>query len=174
MMRSAIDEELSPKYAAFERERRWLIDPTLRPSLADLPYVLIEDRYLTDTRLRLRRMTDSVSRAQSLKLTKKYEADDPLARPIVTAYLAKAEYDVIAALAARTLVKRRYAVPTASGIFSIDTFVGDLTGLELAEIEWPDDPGLRALTPPAWAIREVSADVRYQGGSLVVHGIPED
>jgi CYTH domain-containing protein len=174
MMRSAVDEALLPKYAAYERERRWLVDPALRPSLDDLPHVLIEDSYLTATRLRIRRMTDSIAQAQSLKLTKKYETDDPLARPIVTAYLSKAEYDVLATLTARTLAKRRYAVPTASGTFSIDIFLGDLAGLELVEIEWPDDAGLRALSPPAWAIREVSGDVRYQGGSLAAHGIPED
>ena len=57
MMRSGADEAAAPKYAHVERERRWLIDPARLPALS-AEYVLIEDRYLSGTRMRLRRMTD--------------------------------------------------------------------------------------------------------------------
>ena len=70
MIRSGDDEARSPKYAHVERERRWLIDPSARPAAAD-NFVLIEDRYLTGTRIRLRRMTPSAGEGVSLKLTKK-------------------------------------------------------------------------------------------------------
>jgi CYTH domain-containing protein len=172
-MRSAVDEAASPKYAHIERERRWLVNPTKRPDLADV-YVLIEDRYIDGTRLRLRRMTASSTSKQVLKLTRKYEADDPLARPIVTAYLTDAEYAVFATLSAHALVKRRYHVAEDGVEYSIDRFSGSLEGLELAEIECADDASLRALVPPLWAAREVSHDPQFQGGALVVHGIPKD
>jgi CYTH domain-containing protein len=172
-MRSAIDEAASPKYAHIERERRWLVDPTKRPELGDV-YILIEDRYIDGTRLRLRRMTDSSTGSQALKLTRKYESDDPLARPIVTAYLTDAEYAVFATLSARAIVKRRYPVVERGVEFSIDCFSGSLEGLELAEIECADDASLLALFPPLWAGREVSHDPQFQGGALVAHGIPKD
>lgn len=76
-----------PKYARLERERRWLVDRTACPDLSAHAHVLIEDRYIDGTRLRLRRTTDSASGEQLFKLTKKYDTGDPLARPIVTAYL---------------------------------------------------------------------------------------
>jgi CYTH domain-containing protein len=136
-----------------------------RPDLTDLPLVEIEDRYLDGTRLRLRRMRNSADGAVVFKLTKKYEAEDVRARPIVTAYLTDAEYQVFAALPARRLVKRRYEVETEGGRFGIDLFQGELEGLVLAEIESADHAALSALIVPDWAI-EVSDDPRFEGGHL--------
>lgn len=169
MIRGLADEARSPKYAHVERERRWLVDPARRPDPGGCPSVLIEDRYITATRLRLRRMTGDDG-AVVLKLTKKYDAADPLARPIVTAYLDAAEYDLFAILPAAPVTKRRYAV---NG-YSLDCFEGALAGLELVEIEWPDDAGLRGLPPPPWTIREVSDEPLYQGGALATAGRPEE
>lgn len=161
MIRGLDDELADHKYSHVERERRFLVDPTARPDLDGRPSILIEDAYIDATRMRLRRMTAAGRIVH--KLTKKYEAADPGARPIVTTYLTEAEYGLLAVLPAHRLVKRRYAL----GTFSIDLFEGALAGLELAESEQPDDPSLRALVAPAWAIREVSADPNYEGGNLV-------
>lgn len=173
MIRSGTDEARSPKYARVERERRWLVDPALRPDLTALTHVLIEDRYIRNTRLRLRRMEDMSSGAVSLKLTKKYAAADPCARPIVTAYLTPGEYDALATLDAHPLIKRRYKVEASGLEFSVDQFAGALDGLELAEIEWPDDTGLRSLATPIWAVSEVSDDPRFEGGALASAGLPK-
>lgn len=173
-MRTGADEARAPKYAHIERERRWLVDGAVRPSLDRVPSVLIEDRYLVGTRMRLRRMTDSSTAAVSLKLTKKYEAEDPLARPIVTSYLTEDEFSLLATLPALSVAKRRFKLPNGGQSFSVDQFIGSLSGLELAEIEWTDDAGLRALHAPDWTVREVSNDARYQGASLAQFGIPEE
>ncbi|MEO6214851.1 MAG: hypothetical protein ABIO86_02375 [Sphingomonas sp.] len=165
-MRTGDEETRSPKYAHIERERRFLVDRARRPDLAGLAWVEIDDRYITGTRLRLRRMTDGATGQVGLKLTKKYEADDPRARPIVTAYLDEAEYALFASLPAHRLVKRRYEVETPGGMFGIDIFEGNLAGLELAEIECPDDATLNALVVPNWAMADVSDDIRFQGGRL--------
>ena len=55
-------------------------------------------REFDGTRLRLRRMTRPAIGEVIWKLTKKYECDDPSARPIVTSYLTEAEYRVLRAL----------------------------------------------------------------------------
>lgn len=165
-MRTGEDEAVSPKYAHYERERRWLVDPTKRPNFSDAPYVLIEERYIQGTRMRLRRMTDNVSGESALKLTKKYEANDPLARPIVTAYLSNEEFELLASLPAQFLRKRRYKVMIAGDEFGIDVFEGRLSGLELAEIECPDDVRLRSIATPSWAICDVSDTLAFQGGQL--------
>lgn len=166
--------EGTPKYARLERERRWLVDRTACPDLSAHDHVLIEDRYIDGTRLRLRRTTDSASGEQLFKLTKKYETGDPLARPIVTAYLSAGEHRVFESLPATRIEKRRYHLVDGERRFSLDRFCGALEGLELVEIEWGDDQGLRALTPPLWASIEVSNDPRYQGGALASLGIPKD
>jgi CYTH domain-containing protein len=162
------EEPGAPKYALIERERRFLVDRARRPDLDGHPFVLIEDRYIDGTRLRLRRMQDSAAGRILLKLTKKYEAEDPLARPIVTAYLTDEEHRILAALPARTLSKRRHHVKVGTHYFGIDLFLGPLSGLELAEIECPSDGLLRSLVPPEWVLRDVSDDPDFQGGSLAL------
>lgn len=165
MFRDATDEARTPKYAHIERERRWRIDPAARPALGDA-HVLIEDRYLTGTRLRLRRMTDGQTGAVACKLTKKYASADPRARPIVTAYLDADEYALLAALPGRPIVKRRLPLQAGALTYSLDRFEGALAGLELAEIEWPDAAGLEGLPAPPGALGEVTDDHRYRGGTL--------
>jgi CYTH domain-containing protein len=174
MMRTGADEALTPKYAHIERERRWLVDPLRRPDLSALSYTLIEDLYIDGTRIRLRRMTDSETGKSALKLTKKYDAADPLARPIVTTYLTEGEYALVATLPGSNLTKKRYKVVEDNIEYGIDQFSAALEPLELAEIEWPDDDGLRALASPAWAVKDVSNDIAYQGGTLAACGIPKD
>ena len=160
-----IEEELQAlKYSHVERERRFLVDPTRRPDLSGLPHILIEDRYIDGTRLRLQRMTASDSGRVVLKLGKKYDVADASARPMVTTYLTQAEYDLLAILPAHRLTKRRHDL----GTFSIDLFEGALAGLELAESEQPDADALAALVAPVWALAEVSDDPVYQGGNLAL------
>ena len=165
-------ELASPKYARFELERRWLVDPAARPSVEGMDFTLIEDRYLDGTRMRLRRMTRTAGAV--LKLTKKYDTERPEARPIVTAYLTAAEYALFAALPAHALRKRRYHFPVDGRYWSFDLFEGPLAGLELVEVEAPDEAALAALVPPPWAAKEVTHDPRYQCGTLVqINAIPE-
>lgn len=173
MIRTGEDEAAAPKYAHIERERRWLVDPGRRPSLDGLPYVLIEDLYIDGTRLRLRRMVDGTG-AATCKLTKKYEAADPTARAIVTAYLTEGEYAVLAGLPGQRVSKQRYAIECDGRRFSLDRFGGPLAPLELLEIEWLDSAGLHAIAAPEWTRREVSYDPAYQGGALAAQGQPEE
>jgi CYTH domain-containing protein len=165
-MRTAADEAASPKYSAVERERRFLVDPTRRPDLSAVPHVLIEDHYLIGTRMRLRRMTDSVTGEIALKFAKKYESADPLARPMSNFYLDDGEYAALAALPAQLLRKRRHQLSVAGGLIGVDLFLGDLAGLELAEFDGIDAAALRGFVPPSWTVREVSDDRFFQGGHL--------
>ena len=141
LVRGLEAELAAPKYARAELERRWLVDPLQRPPLETFAPVLIEDRYLTDTRMRLRRMTSGDGSAVC-KLTKKYETERPESRPIVTTYLTPPEHALLAALPAVTLRKRRYHVPHAGRLWSLDLFEGPLTGLELVEVETADEAAL--------------------------------
>jgi CYTH domain-containing protein len=100
------------------------------------------------------------------KLTKKYECDDPSARPIVTSYLIAPEYELLRALPARELVKTRYHLPLDGHWWSLDLFEGPLAGIELVESEADDAAALAALVPPPWAAKEVTCDARYQCGTL--------
>ena len=140
MLRGLDEELVAHKYAHVERERRFLVDLLRRPSLDGCRSIRIEDLYITGTRCRLRRMTDSVGGRVVLKLSKKYDVPDPLARPLVTTYLTTEEYALFAAL----------------------------PGLELAEIEQSDAASLDAVQVPEWARSEVTYDPNFQGGTLAL------
>ena len=171
-MRTGEEEARAPKYAAVERERRWLVDVAARPALHGLDYVTIVDLYVDGTRCRLRQMTDSGTGTVARKLTKKYDTADPTRRPIVTTYLTDAEYELMATLPARRLTKRRYPMTVGVAVWSLDVFDDQLAPLEIVEIECRSDAALDAVVPPNWVTREVSFEASWQGGALALRGRP--
>src|SRR5512139_3877673 len=82
------------KYALPECERRFLL-PCL-PDQAIARSVAITDRYLTGTRVRLRRMVETVEGRTTMffKLTQKIPAPDGAPGLLTTMYLSEAEYRV--------------------------------------------------------------------------------
>lgn len=165
-MRKLADEIAEPKYAQIERERRWLVDEGRLPALIGASSVVIEDRYLDCGRLRVRRMTDAKTGEVSLKLSKKYDAGSPDARPMATAYLDKAEYNALVTLPGADLRERRYALPHEGRIWSLDIFEKPHAGLHLLEIE-ADAGTLGELVPPGWTTLEITHDPRFACGTLV-------
>jgi hypothetical protein len=65
---------MNHKYAQIELERRWLLASLPDALHSSQDYQLIEDRYLTGTPLRLRRMTNASGQVTARKLTQKYQA----------------------------------------------------------------------------------------------------
>jgi CYTH domain-containing protein len=142
------------RYARLEDERRFLV-PAL-PEDARSPR-LIEDRYVTGTRLRLRRVTDE--RGTVCKLGQKVRVDEahPSAAWHTTVYLDEVEFSVLARTESSTLAKRRWTLP---GGGCADEFLGWLEGLVLVEGERPFEAPPRAV--------EVTDDERFSGGALAV------
>lgn len=159
------------KYAAIERERRWLC-----AGLPDLPVVraeAIEDLYVEGSRLRLRRATPIGGGEPILRLSKKADLA-PDKRLITTLYLTEAEYTLFKGLPGRVLRKTRHYYAAAGVTLSVDRFEGPVAGLFLAEAEFADDAAMAAFPDPAFAVREVTADPRYTGGELVRAGVPAE
>ncbi|WP_420631371.1 hypothetical protein [Candidatus Leptofilum sp.] len=159
---------MAHKYAQFELERRWLL-ATLPKSLQNSQdYQLIEDRYITSTPLRLRRMTDAQGNVTARKFTQKYQAPDQTAyaTTITNFYLDEGSYALLETLPAKILMKKRYKLEDGRFQFSIDQFSSPLTGLVLAEIEQPNLQSLTAVPHPDFALREVTKDPRFIGGAL--------
>jgi CYTH domain-containing protein len=150
-----------PKYARPEYERRFLVGDI--PDLSGAAFRLIDDLYLNDTRLRLRKIVCDDGDTQ-YKLCKKYPdvGGDPLA--IVNVYLTSQEYDVFSALAGKGIRKWRYNI--ASSALCLDVFEDQLTGLVLCEIEAESAASLEAHTLPHWIGRDVSDDPFFTGGNL--------
>lgn len=91
--------------------------------------------------------------------------------------IERAEYDyaippddadeLLATLCDGVLSKHRHHVTVAGTLFEIDEFLGDNTGLLVAEVELPraDAPFPR----PVWLGREVSTLARYYNVNLIAH-----
>ena len=156
------------KYARIERERRWLA----RELPCDLPARCerIEDLYVADTQLRLRRVSDSSGQVIQRKLGQKalLPGSPPTHTRITTLYLSESEYALLENLPGARLSKLRYRSPQAGRLFAIDVFEGALAGLILIECDAATDEELAALPTPAEAARDVTDLAALRGGALAV------
>jgi CYTH domain-containing protein len=151
------------RYARVEWERRFLLERF--PTEAKVTHVRrIVDRYIEDTRLRLRQMTDSDG-TEVFKLTQKISEHATGARQglITNTYLSPEEFDVLTKLPAKILAKTRHSVQP----FGIDVFEGTLDGLIVAEAEFNSDEEASSLVIPSFVHEEVTDDSRFTGGTLV-------
>ncbi len=144
------------KYAHLEDEQRFVVDAV--PPGATHP-VTIEDRYLTGTRLRLRRVVDGTT--TTYKLGHKVPVDPQRCSAVLhtTCYLDAAEFELLRGLPGHALRKRRWKL----GNLAADEFDGDLTGLVLVE-------GPRPVAQAPDGAVEVTEDARFCGGSLAALG----
>src|SRR6478672_5265464 len=101
--------EEESKYTRVEFERRFLVAPGSGWEKSVKSYSkLFEDIYLSNTRMRLRVLTDSDSDRRIIKLTKKTPSDSPYFRTISRILLAQNEYDILKRLDGRRITKVRH------------------------------------------------------------------
>jgi CYTH domain-containing protein len=155
------------KYSRIEYERRFLVSPNADWKKFIEPYSkTFEDKYLQDSRLRLRILTDSDTNRRLIKLTKKIESDSPYFQMITTTILSPDEYQLLDALEGNRLTKTRYYHNYRNQIFSIDVFGGELKDLILCETERESLEDLMSAEFPVYAKYEVTRDDFFTGGNL--------
>lgn len=156
------------KYACLEIERRYLLQQL--PADLDLNGSgwLITDRYIPNTRLRLRCMQSLIDDAVLYKFTQKYQTPEQEATQttITNMYLTEAEYSLLVSLDAEVLEKKRYRYESEHHRFSIDVFQGRHQGLILAEIEFETDEEAE-INNPSFAFKDVTDDPFFTGGNLI-------
>ena len=76
--------------------------------------------------------------------------------------------------AGRRIEKVRHVIPTGvPGVeIELDEYRGDLDGLLVAEVEFPDEDAARAFAPPPWFGADVTDDRRFKNQRLAVDGRP--
>ena len=154
-----------PNYAKLEIERRWLVAPDAVVQLSAAPSRLIEDWYVDDARLRLRRESIGDRPPTVWKLCKKYGEPEALSQPMVNIYLDEAEYALLRGLPGRALRKRRHAV-SPDGPLKLDVFEGELAGHRSCEFEAESLDVVAAFEPPTWAGPEITDHPGFFGGAL--------
>ena len=156
------------KYACLELERRYLLRELPSDLAGQENSWLIVDRYIVDTRLRLRRMIEMESGEIVFKFGQKYRASSQsgVETTMTTMYLDEEEYDCLGKLEAREIVKKRYRYVNGGLEYGIDVFAGELAGLILAELECETEQDCERLQTPSFSLREVTDDIFFTGGYL--------
>ena len=155
------------KYTRIEYERRFLVSPQEDWRSVIEPYSKpFEDKYLRHGRLRLRRLTDSDTGRQLIKLTKKSASDSPYFQTISRILLSPGEYALLSTLEGDRIEKIRHYHTHRGRVFSIDVFAGELDGLILCETEAEGLEELMSIEPPSFARPEVTEDPFFTGGNL--------
>lgn len=73
----------------------------------------------------------------------------------------------------RRIVKTRRVVEADQGLrIEFDEYAGQLAGLRVAEVEFPDEQTARAFTAPAWFGAEVTDREDYKNRRLALAGRP--
>ncbi|MGO9752179.1 MAG: CYTH domain-containing protein [Solirubrobacteraceae bacterium] len=79
------------------------------------------------------------------------------------------------ATAGRRVQKTRYEIPVSDRLLiELDVYEGALTGLSVAEVEFPDVQAAARFGAPAWFGREVTDDDAYKNRRLALDGMPGD
>ena len=157
------------KYACLEVERRYWLNGVPDNLLNNPIGWLITDRYFPETRLRLRHLNSLLRDEHIYKLTQKYRAETQSAAEttITNLYLTEAEYNLLAALEAKVIEKKRYPYTLQNHSLSIDVFEGRHQGLILAEMELEQKTGADELVLPSFVLKDVTEDPFFTGGNLV-------
>lgn len=153
----------APKYSLIEIERRWLVD-LAAVDLSAMPSREIDDLYIADSRLRLRRVSGAGE--LTFKLGKKYGKRTTLSEPITNLYLTEREYQRLSVLPGARTRKRRYAL--AAG--AIDVYAAPNEGLAVFEVEFEDERSARDFAPPSFVTREITDESAFSGASLAESG----
>jgi adenylate cyclase len=74
--------------------------------------------------------------------------------------------------AGRRVAKTRHLIALGDLEIEVDRYRGDLDGLLVAEVEFPDEETADAFEPPQWFGEEVTGDERYLNATLATRGLP--
>lgn len=150
---------MKPKYALLEIERRWLVGNM--PHGDNATPVLITDKYIRGTRLRLRRM-DTPDGTPIFKFCKKYGDRRGAAEPITNLYLTPDEHALLDRLPGIEVTKRRIRLSTGA----IDIYSHADEELYIFEVEFENEQAAGTFVPPDFAGREITEDDAHSGLAL--------
>lgn len=143
-----------------EIERKYLITRLPEP-LDSYPCRIIEQGYLnTAPVIRIRKDNDRYELTYKSKgMMVREEYNLPLTRE---AYLhLRSKID------GRLIQKKRYMIPLDNGLtVELDLFEGELKGLILAEVEFPDVETAETFLPPDWFGEDVTFSGQYHNSYL--------
>ena len=97
-----------------------------------------------------------------------YKGSGMMVREEYNLYLTKESFEHLLKKADGNLIeKRRYKIPYKNYTIELDEFHGKLSGLIMAEIEFPSEDEAKAFNPPDFFLREVTNDPDYHNSNMI-------
>lgn len=161
-----------PQKPPQEIERKFLLS-VLPPEIVAIPGKQIRQGYLEinpdGSEIRVRQKGDEFTRTAKSGKGKTRTEDERL--------ITKAAFDIDwPNTEGRRIEKVRrkipYETPQGTVTIEVDDYEGNLKGLRIAEVEFPDDEKSNQFQKPTWFGQEVTEDARYKNQSLALHGVP--
>ena len=151
-----------PKYARLEIERRWLVDATAVGELANVPYRLIEDLYIGESRLRLRKITDPSGTAMlqvRQEIRETFAAVGADHEPVFDRGRVPSSSRALPGSLRRSAAIRSPAAPSTCTN-------GRDAGFMIFELEFEDEAAARRFRPPHFVTTEITGDAAFSGFAL--------
>ena len=142
-----------------EIERKFLIKEL--PDLSKYKFTEIEQGYLsTQPVVRIRKKGD--------KYILTYKGSGLMAREEIEANISEEGYKHLAEkIDGNLITKKRYFIPLDPYTIELDIFEGHMSGLIMAEVEFPNEEEANSFTPPAWFGEDVTNDRRYHNSNMI-------
>ena len=143
----------------------WYKEEKLPKDLGQYPVWCLEQAYLCrEPVIRVRK--EEYKEKKEFILT--YKSDGLMEREEYNLPLTQESYLHLKAKAdGKVITKKRYRIPEKSSLMiELDIFEGDLEGLIMAEVEFPDKETANAYRPPEWFGKEVTFDKTYHNSNL--------
>ncbi|MDC7219756.1 MAG: CYTH domain-containing protein [Spirochaetales bacterium] len=110
---------------------------------------------------------------QYLLTVKKRDEENPMICGEVEITIEKTEYEALKTMGeGRVIEKTRYYIPWEGLTVELDIFEEQLSGLILAEIEFPSKEQADRTSPPDWFGEEVTGNIQYSNNNLAQKGLP--
>jgi CYTH domain-containing protein len=158
----------APK-GTIKRERRFLLEDFPPGLLRNASHIQIKDNYVTNTRLRLRKIRVPETKARSWSLTQKSCVDNNDLSQTVDSiiWLSPEEYEVLKVFEGNEIRKNRYPYEYNGRTYLIDFYLGALWGLLIAKTELGENESATDITAPDFAVADVTNDPMFSGPRLV-------
>jgi CYTH domain-containing protein len=168
MLNERIEELISGSTARDKFERRfWMEDfPATVPRNA--PHVQIFDNYITNTRLRLRKVRVPETNQRSWFLSQKiHPTPDVLSiSKDISIPLSADEYQVLSVFEGNEVRKNRYAFEHDGRTYLFEMYLGLLWGLLMLKVRFESEEEMRLFEAPEFASVEISNDQMFSGPRL--------
>lgn len=155
-------------------ERRFLLHDFPPGLLNNSKHIQIKDNYISNTRLRLRKIRVPETRERSWLLSQKLHQPGELSNSVdVYMSLSPLEYEVLSVFEGNEVRKNRYPYEHEGRPYSVDFYLGALWGLLIAKTSVAPEENIHSIAKPDFAIADISDDPMFSGPRLAELTIEE-